>query len=133
MPPLDDSYFPLKDSTSGPPPNTGFGMDNLEYHALLGTAAQPAPTPDPWRPQVSKEEPRYMNEDQMGQTRSLVSDEQPKPLCSPSHSSSRPGSSLRSNGSSSIGLRLSGATSDNELDHEYVNNDVLGYSGETSI
>lgn len=130
----DDSYLPLRESTSGPPPSAGLGVDNLEYHALLGTAASPPPaSPDPWTPQEAKEEPRYMNEEQMGQKQPLMADEQPRPLVSPSHSSSQPGSSLRSNGSSSVGVRLSGATSDNDLDHDYVNNEVLGYSGETSI
>ncbi|XP_071791148.1 epidermal growth factor receptor-like isoform X4 [Asterias amurensis] len=134
IPVPDERYLPLKDSTSGPPPSNGLGVDNLEYHALLGTAASPpVASPDPWTPQVPKEEPRYLNEEQMGQKQPLMADMEPRPLCSPSHSSSRPGSSLQSNGSSSVGVRLSGAASDNDLDHDYVNNDVLGYSGETSI
>ncbi len=75
-PVLDDSYLPLKDSTSGPPPSNGLGVDNLEYHALLGTAASPpAASPDPWMPQAAKEEPRYMNEEQMGQKLPLMANE----------------------------------------------------------
>ncbi|XP_038078963.1 epidermal growth factor receptor-like [Patiria miniata] len=141
-PPLaeDNSYLPLNTSTSGPPPPpttspppTGVGVDNLEYHALLNPASPPVIPGNPWKTQGQEEDPRYMNEEQMGHNQPLLAGEQPRPLYSPSHSSSRPGSSLRSNGSSSVGVRLSGAASDNEVEHDYINSEVPGVRGETSI
>ncbi|XP_022103983.1 epidermal growth factor receptor-like isoform X2 [Acanthaster planci] len=141
--PEDTSYLPLSASSSGPPsspppaeaPPTGMGVDNLEYHALLASASPPVIPGNPWkRPQEAQlDDPRYMNEEQMGHTQPLLAGEQPRPLYSPSHSSSRPGSSIRSNGSSSVGVRLSGAASDNELEHDYINTDLPGVRGETSI